>query len=141
MVSDEAATSGEAPTTGAAVATAAAGGVVGAIAGRVVAAVAPLAPLAGVEGRAGAADVVTTGADDEGSFVFSANVKSKGRSFPCCSNRTFSLTFSGNVAPLMGISSALVIRPGFSGNESSSFSFSSSNATLPEKPLTGIGLV
>src|SRR5579864_5291219 len=141
MVSDEAATSGAAPRTGGAVATAAAGAVVGAVAGLVVAAVAPPAPLAGVEGRAGVADVVTTGATDEGSFVFSANVKSKGRSLPSGSNFTFSLTFSGSVAPLRGVSSALVIRPGFSGNESSSFSFASSNTTLPEKPLTGIGRV
>src|ERR1700675_4917947 len=102
MVSDEAATSGDAPRTGGAVATGAGGGVVGAVAGRVVAAVAPPDALAGVEGRAGAADVVTTGAGDKGSLVFSANVKSKGRSLPSASNFTFSLTFSGSAAPLRG---------------------------------------
>ena len=143
MVSDEAATSGTAPRAGGAVA-AAAGGVAGAGAGGAVAAADPLAPLAGAGvRRAVAAAVVTTGAgaEEEGSFVFSAKVKSKGRSFPSGSNRTFSLTFNGSAAPLIGASSALLIRPGFSGNESSSFSFASSNTTVPENPLTGIGLV
>src|ERR1700722_3088019 len=106
MVSDEAATSDAPPTTGGAVA-ADADALAGAGAGRAVAAGEPVAPPAGARGRgaggragvAAAVDTTGAGAAEEGSFVFSGKVKSKDRSFPSGSNRTFNLTFNGSAAP------------------------------------------
>src|SRR5580693_3648307 len=142
MVSDEAATSGTAPTAAGTVA-ADADVVAGAGAGGGVAAGDPVTPPAGARGRGAggraavtaAVDTTGAGAAEAGSFVFSAKVKSKGRSFPSGSNRTFNLTFNGSAAPLIGASSALLIRPSFRGNDSISFSLESSSTTVPENPL------